>query len=254
MKWFTNYAKVKGTNLVESIQTALVNLDLDGASEADLMTIEGELDLLTKQAAEQRGVAEKERGEAVVIVAEYNQKLAAIEILQGDLTSAIDQDTINQLTEIINEEVTELEAMLPEIEREKQEAEEAESDLAQMCDLAKAAADTLKTARKNLDTAKKNLERQQRNVQTAQQRADRQAQLQGLTSNVGKLNTALSIMNKQADGLKTEAVGLKMKADLLGAGNQDKSDLMKAAMAKAAGKPVASTSIADRLAALKTKQ
>lgn len=249
-----NYGKVKAEGVTNSIMTALVNADLEGASEADLLTYEQNLDKLVKAVSEQASIAEKERSEAIEIVALYNQKLAAIEFLQADLVNTSDADTVSQLNAVIEEEVAALESMLPEIEREKSEAAEAEADLADMKELAKASAETLKGARKALENARKDLERAKRTTEKEEMRLKRQQELKGLTTNVGKLSTALDIMKKQADEEKVKADSIKLKGQLLGVGDDKKSNLMQAAMEKAAGKAPASTqSISDRIAALKNK-
>ena len=253
MRWFTNYGKVVSTGLVNEIQKMLVRIDPESATEADILLLEDNLDKLTKQASEQIREAQRERKEADEIVKEYNQRLAAIEILQADVKEETDQARIDIINETILSELTILEEMVPQIEQEKKEAEEAEEDLSVTKELATIAAKKLKEARANLEKAKKNLDRQKRNVEREEERLKRSEELKGLTTKVTQLNTALDVMTKEAQEMEAKAAAIKMKGELLGAGNDAKSDIMKEAMARATGKPVQTASTSDRLAALKNK-
>lgn len=250
MSWFKSYAQVKASGLVQSVKEGLVGVDLDGASEADILEYEKSLDALVAETAKQAGIAANERKEAVEIVALYEQKLAAIGILQADAEAT--PENAAAINAVIEQELSALEAMQADVEREKQEADDAEAELAELKAMSAEAASMLKTARKNLEVTKNSLLKAERNAEREAAKLKRQQELKGLASNTGKLTTALDIMAKKTADANAKTEALKMKGQLLGVGDEKKSDIMQQAMAKAAGKPATATmSIADRLAALK---
>lgn len=253
MSWTSNFLKVKGTGILNDVKTMLVKLDVEGASEADIMTLDDNLTILTNKVAEQREVVRVERGQAEEKKAEYNQKYATLEILQADAANETDPVKLGQINDVIADVVADLVALAPVVEQEVQEAEEAEADLAQLQEIAKAGADTLKTARKRLDDAKKNLERQKNAVMREQQREDRAKELAGLSTKLTKLNTALDVMTNEATELKQQADAKRYKTELITpkTGTGSTNDILASAAARAAGTPTPSASVTDRIAGLK---
>lgn len=251
--WTVNFLKVKGTGLLNDVTSMLVKLDVEAASEADIMTLDDNLTLLTGKVAEQMEIVRVERAEADAMKNQYNQKYATLEILQADVATETDPAKVAQINEVINEVVAELEELAPIVEQEVREAEEAESDLAQLQEIAKAGAATLKTARKRLDDAKKNLERQKNAVAREEQREARAKEMAGLTNKLTKLNSALDVMSNEATELKKQAEAKRLKTDLITptTAKSATNDILANAAARAAGTPPPAASVTDRIAGLK---
>lgn len=251
-KFFGNYAVVKKDSALAGLAKILISADLEGASLADLMSYEQTLTKLTTEAAKAKADWEREQKEADVIVAEYNMKLGGINILKEDYAAATDAAEKAEIEATIRLEVAALKALSVDVEREKQEAVDAEIDYKEIAELAVAAKDALVNARANIEKSKKDVERAERDVAKAKVRADRAAELKGLTNRVSGVSVALDVMNKRAEELRIEADALKMKGDLLGADTPTKSTRMQDAMARAAGTAAApAASVDDLLADLK---
>jgi len=251
-QFFGNYAVVKKNQAFTGIISSIVNFDLDGASEADLMSYEQNLDKLTVMAAEAKDNLKVQRDEATAIVEEYNTKLAGINILKEDYATETNETEKADIEQTIRDEVTALRALEPEVAREKQEALDAEVDYNELKELATASRDALIGARKAIENSRKSVERSERAIEREKIRVDRAAALKGLTDRVSNVSVALESMNKQAKENQIQADALRMKADLLGGDKEKKSDRMKDAMARATGKgSVATENIDDLLGGLK---
>lgn len=252
MQFVKNYGKVKADNSADTLMKGIVALDLDGAAEADIRVLEENLDKLVKAATAQAAEATRERREADEINELYNNKLAAIEILNEQLADAEGADA-EELEEVILEEVEALESMQNDIARENEEAEEAETYQKELDEMCMEASKALKNARGQLNKAKTNLKRAERNTEREERKAAQRKNLKGLTAGTGKLATALEAMQEKTEDERQKSEGLAMKSKLLG-DDDKKNARMEAAMAKAAGKTsTADMSVKDRLAALKKK-
>src|SRR5215218_7344826 len=109
-----NFVGVKADNAVQAGVEALVRWDPQGASEAELLTMEQHLDDLGRQVAMARQAYDKERREA-----------EQIEALQGQIAAEGDPARRGSLERSLETLVAMLEEMAPEIDREKQDATDA---------------------------------------------------------------------------------------------------------------------------------
>src|ERR1044071_102669 len=127
--FFRNFVGVKADDAVQAGIEALVRWDPEGASEAELRTMEQHLDDLGRQVAGARQAYDKERREAEQIEALSRQRMAAAEQLQGK--SAAEGDPAGHISLELSLEtlMTMLEGMAPEIERKKQDATDAKEFL-----------------------------------------------------------------------------------------------------------------------------
>ena len=83
--FFRNFVGVKADNAVQAGVEALVRWDPEGASEAELRTMEQHLDDLGRQVAIARQAYDGERREAEQIETLSRQRMAAAEQLQGQM-------------------------------------------------------------------------------------------------------------------------------------------------------------------------
>ena len=243
------FGKKQTEKVGQSIVQTLVAWDPESASRAELEEMEKKLDALVKEVAEARQMYKKEQEEADAIERLYNQRLQAAEILQQKL---VDDPANPEVNEALNVLVGELEEMQPEIEREMAEAVEAKEFMVELEEVAKLSAEKLLTAKKTLQKAVQDMKRAKIKEERAKDKADRAARMAGLRSETDQLGTALSAMKKNADASTARAEAAGMKAKLLAPGSAEtNNDLIASAMKQASGSGVTSSSIADRLAALK---
>ena len=236
----------------QSVMQVLVAWDPETASQVEINEMEKHLDGIVSQVAKARQDYNREQQEEEEIVRLYNQRLAAAEKLQKDLTTAA-PDKAKQIEEAINQLLCQLEEMHAEVEREKQEAEEAKFFMNELEQVAQMTADKLKTARQTLEKAKRDMQKAQIEKERAEDKAQRAAQVVGLRDGVSQLGSALEAMKKNANEARTQAEASNLKANLLqrpvgGTSNDLINDALKSVTSEGTEKP---SSIADRLAALK---
>jgi DNA repair exonuclease SbcCD ATPase subunit len=245
------FAKKKTEKVGQTIIQMLAGWDPESASQADLEQMEKRLDKLVQQVAEARLMYRKEQEEADAINTLYNQRLKAAEILQAKQAENTENDKI---TEALNQMVSELEEMLPEIKREEDEAKEAKLFMEELEDIAKYSAEKLKNAKKELDKAMKDMKRAEIREERSKERESQAAKLAGLRNETDQLGNALSAMKKTAEDANARASASNMKAKLIAPSTAEKTnELIASAMKEAKGGDTKSMSITDRLAALKQK-
>src|SRR3954452_20269066 len=103
--------------------------DPEGASEAELRTMEQHLDDLGRQVAVARQSYDREKREADAIEQLSRQRMAAAEQLQGQIAAEGDPGRRAAIEKSLGTLVSMLEEMTPEIEREKQDAVDAKDFL-----------------------------------------------------------------------------------------------------------------------------
>ncbi len=244
------FAKKKTEQAGQSIVQMLAGWDPETASQAELEQMENRLDKLVQQVAESRQIYRKEQEEADAINKLYEQRLKAAEILQ---TKQAENPDDSKVADALNELVAGLEEMMPEIDREVEEAREAKEFMEELEEVAKLSADKLKNAKKVLSKAMKDMARANVREERSKEREEQAAKLAGLRSETDQLGSALSAMKKNADDANARAEASNMKSKLISPSNSEKNnDLIASAMKEAGGAPK-TANVADRLAALKRK-
>ena len=236
----------------QGVMQVLVAWDPETASQVEIAEMEKHLDGIVSQVAKARQDYNREQQEADEIVCLYNQRLAAAEKLQKDLTTAA-PDKATQIEEAISQLLGQLESMQAEVETEKQEAEEAKAFMNELEQVAQMTADKLKTARQTLEKAKRDMQKAAIEQERAADKAQRAAQVAGLRDGVSQLGSALDAMKKNANDARTKAEASNLKANLLqkpvgSTSNALIDEALKNVTSEGTERP---SSIADRLAALK---
>jgi hypothetical protein len=145
-----------------------------------------------------------------------------------------------------------LEQMKPDVDREQQDAEEAKQMMEELTAFVEESAATLKDARARLDHAKSEMRRAELEQERAEKRARTAEVLSGIKKGSGTFNVALDAMQKKADQSKIKADAANTRSSLLTPTKPEQDDAnIAAALAKASGKPAESSTISERLAALK---
>lgn len=241
MLFFKKYGIQKAKDLSNLLGEAIVKFDPEGATEAAIAEIEAKFDKLNLAFSNAKKAWEKEHKEAEAIISLYNQRLAAAEHLQ----------TLPEKADALNQLIAMLEDMLPDVEREKQEAQDAKQYMGELEELVKQYAEKLKTARHTVEQAKKAMQRAEFLKERAEEKAESAKMASGLSGSSSSLSSAIGYMEKLAESSLAEADAASRKASLLQATQVEDNPDIKAAMDAVSGKGQASTSIQDRLSALK---
>ena len=252
LPFIRNLVGVKTDQAVQSALETIVRWDPKSATEAELRTMEQELDRGGLQVAQARQAYEKEKREADAIVALHSQRLAAAELLNGQLEAATDPARKASLEASLTTQLTLIEEMQPDVEREKAEADDAHEILVMLEDSYRQAGEKLKGARRALENAQRDMQRAATQNEMAERRAEAARQAAGLGRATGSLDVALKAMQDVAARDRATAEAANAKAKLLAPSKPEQEDPnIAAAMAAASGKAPAPTSLADRLAKLK---
>lgn len=254
ISFIRNLVGVKTDQAVQSAVEALVRWDPQAATEAELRTMEQHLDELGRQVAEARQAFDRERREAEAITRLSDQRMSAAEQLQNRLQAEADPARKAELERSLGTLVGMLEQMAPDLDREKQDAEDAGSFLRMLEDSYNQAGQKLKSARDALNRAQRDMGRAEQQREIAERRAEAARQAAGLSSATSGLSVALKAMQDNAARNLAAAEAANAKARLLHPTRPEQEDPnIAAAMAAVSGKGPAPTSLSDRLAALRQR-
>jgi chromosome segregation ATPase len=254
LAFLRNFAGVKADNAVQAGVEALVRWDPEGASEAELLTMEQHLDDLGRQVAVARQSYDRERREAETIEQLSRQRMAAAEQLQGQISAEGDPGRRAALERSLETLVAMLEEMAPEAEREKRDAIDAKDFLEMLEKTYAEAGGKLKAARAELERARRDMTRAGHQRMSAERQAEAARQAAGLTRATSSVSVALKAMQEAAARDLASADAAMAKAKLLRPTRPEQEDPnIAAAMAAAAGKSPAPQNLAERLAALKAR-
>ncbi len=256
LSFMRNLVGVKKDQVVQGAVEALVQWDPKAATEAELRTMEENLDRLGRQVAEARATYDREKKEANAIAQLSHQRISAAENLQQQINREGDSARKGTLEKSLETLVGLLEQMGPEIDRESQEAADAEDFLQMLEENYAKAGEKLKTARSELNRAERDMARAAQQHIVAEQRAEAARQAAGLTKATSGLGVALKAMQDTAAREMVSADAANAKARLLKPTRPEEDDPnIKAALQAAAGTQLpAPTNILSRLDAIKARQ
>ena len=255
LSFIRNLVGVKTDQAVRNAVEALVQWDPKSATEAELRTMEEHLDRLGRQVAEARAAYEREKKEADAIAQLSRQRLAAAEHLQRRIDETTDPAQKAPLEKSLETLVGLLEQMAPEVDREAQDATDAEEFLRMLEQTYAQAGEKLKTARSELSRAERDMARAAQQRSVAEQRAEAARQAAGLSSATSGLGMALKAMQDTAARELASAETANTKARLLKPTKPEEDDPhIKAALQAATGALPAPTDLSSRLAAIRARQ
>jgi len=251
LSFIRNLVGVKKDQAVNSAVAAIVRWDPQSATEAELRTMEQNLDEVGRQVAQARMGFDKERREAEAIDALSRQRMAAAEQLSQRMEAETDPAAKADLERSLGTLVSMLEEMSPEIAREKQDVVDAEAFLRSLEDTYQQAGQKLKSARAELTRAQRDMGRAEQQRSMAERRAEAARQAAGLAQATSGLSVALKAMQDSAQRDLAEAEAANAKARLLTPTVPEKEDRnIASAMAAVEGK-AAPGNLSERLAALR---
>jgi len=253
--FISNLVGVKTDQAVKGAIEAIVRWDPKSATEAELRSMEQQLDVLGRQVAEARMAFDKEKREADAIQSLSQQRMAAAEQIQHRLDAESDPTRKAELERSLSTLVSMLETMAPDIEREKADAIDAGEFLHSLEDTYQQAGQKLKGARDALNRAQRDMGRADQQREMAERRAEAARQAAGLSGATSGLSVALKAMQDNAAKNLAMAESANAKAKLLAPTRPEQDDPnIAAAMAQVQGRGPAPTNLNDRLAALRQKQ
>lgn len=249
---FGKFAKRKAEKINQDFKVALLKADFDTMTEAQLDELEETLNDATKELADAKRSFDKEVAEADQIEAAYQKKLKAAELLEAKVAAEENPDTKASIEASLTSLLAGLEEMVPEVEREAQEADDAKRDVEELTELVNTAASNLKNARKRLTGMKRELDRAERDEAKAKKRADNAAVIAGIKKQTDSMGGVFDTLQGEIDKKKTSAESARIKAESLRTVKTEEDPHIAAALAEASGEQDTSkVSLSDRLAALK---
>jgi phage shock protein A len=254
LSFIRNLIGVKADQAVDGAVAAIVRWDPQSATEAELRTMEQNLDEVGRQVAQARAGFDKERREADAIQALSRQRMAAAEQISAAIAAATDPAARTDLERSLSTLVAMLEEMAPEVDREKQDVVDAEGFLRSLEETYQQAGQKLKSARAELTRAQRDMGRAEQQRAMAERKADAARQAAGLAKATSGLSVALKAMQESAARDLQQAEAANAKARLLTPTKPETEDRhIAAAMAQARGE-AAPGNLSDRLAALRARQ
>jgi len=252
LAFMRNMVGVKTDQAVNNAIEAIVHWDPHSATEAELRTMEQHLDHLGRQVAEARMAFDRERKEADAIQSLSQQRMAAAELIERRMGAETDPARKAELERSLATLVGMLEQMAPEVERERQDATDAEEFLRMLEQTYSQAGQKLKSARDELNRAQRDMSRAEQQRELAERRAEAARQAAGLSGATSGLSVALKAMQDNAARNLAEAEAANAKAKLLAPTRPEEEDRNIAdALRTASGQGPAPTGLSERLAALR---
>lgn len=250
-----NLIGVKEDNAFQVALDAIVRWDPEGASDAQLLTMEQNLDLIGQRVEAARDGYDKERKELDTMETLSHQRMSAADLLQKQMDAETDPAKKAAFKASLEKLVAMLEEMAPDLEREQKDAKAAQEFLESLEQSYDDAAKKLKGAKGDLTRAQRDLAKASHEREMAEQRAEQSREAAGLAHSTNALNVALQAMHDAAAKDEQAAAAADRKAKVLAPTRPEKDDPnIAAAMAAAAGSAPSGASLAERLAALKAKQ
>ena len=249
-----NLLGVKTDQAVQAGIEALVRWDPQAATEAELRSMEQHLDELGLEVAKARTAYEREKKEAETIRALLNQRMAAAEQLQKQVSAEATAGHKATLEKSLATLLDMLEQMTPDVEREAQDETDAQDFLGMLEKTYAEAGAKLRAARSQLERAERDIARAGQQRQVAERQAEAARRAAGLSNTTSSLNVALKTMQDAAAHDLEVAEAASAKARLLKPTQPEQDDPnIAAALAAASGRPLPQ-SLSERLAALKARQ
>lgn len=250
MGFFSNYGKVTMDKIKNSVIEGLVSFDPEGATEAEIKEMEQKLEAVSVQAAKARQAMLKEKDEADKISALYNQRLEAGELLNQKITVETDPAKKSSLENSLATLLENVEKMAADVDREKQEATEAEEMFKYLEQITHDAAKKLKEAKSQYIQAMREMQKAKIQENMAREKEAATKTAAGLGTD--NFNTALKAMKHITEDASAKAEAAKLRSDLLKPVSFEDDANVAAALKEVKGE-VQPTSLIERLNALKKK-
>jgi len=252
-RFLSRVGKKQAGNALETFTQAVVAFDPETASEAQISLMEEELDKLGVRVGKAEQAVKKDHEETQALLTQYNRYMSAAERLEAQLQQADDNERTS-LDGSMAKLIDELERLQPEIDREKQEDQDAESFAAELRQAYDEAAEKLKKAKTQLTQAQRRMEQAKLQKERSEERAQSVRESAGLSSSMGGLDTALSAMEKESEKAENASRAAELKIGAFGKQEITDDPNISAALEAGSRLTLPEASASDRLAALRTKK
>src|SRR5215472_8447158 len=253
LPFLRNFIGVEGDNAAAGVVKALVQLDPESATVADLRTMEQDLDKAGRMIAKLRADLAHEQTEFDLIGGQYHELMAAAELLQKRTADPSTPEVQRQsLNESLSSLVQKIEHMAPELDRDKKDVEDTRALLSEAEAVYQQKAEALTNAKKNLESARHDLQHARIEEERGAERARQAATVAGLRSSpTSGLTVALNVMQQSAQEARQRAEAMNMKAEALSHLKEATADQnVAAALAEVRG-TAPTNSLSERLSALR---
>jgi chromosome segregation ATPase len=253
LPFLRNFIGAEGNHAAAGVVKALVQLDPDSATVADLRTMEQDLDNAGRMIAKLPADLAHEQTEFDSISGQYHELMAAAELLQKRIANPGTADTQKQsLNASLSTLVAKIEHMAPELDRDQKDVASTRALLSEAEAAYQQKAEALTNAKKNLESARHDLQHARLEEERSAERAQQAATVAGLrTSPTSGLNVALNAMQQSAQEARQRAESMNMKAQALSHLKEAADDQnVAAALAEVRG-TAPSKSLTERLSALR---
>jgi len=225
MNFFSNFIKSKASDVKDNLTEMLARWDPETATQAEVDTMYDEFVNLSKKLEKARQTMEREQAEAETIKKAYNKKMDILDVLQtrkSSLDENSDPSVEREIDDAIAELTSTLEDLMPDVEREIEEAKEAKEYFDELSSAVKDLGDKIKTARSSIEKAKKRMERAELNVKKAKEREERAKELAGLKNATKSTGAAFDALTRAAEKMEADAAAANNRTKLLGDLNTSK--------------------------------
>lgn len=237
LKFIGKFFGKEVSNAVDGFTGMLVSFDPETASEAQLEMLHEKFKELSIKVATARVSRDKEVKEADTIKALYEQRKNAAKIILNKLTETVDVVEKDSLSKSLDKFMTQLEEMKIDVDREVQEAEEAEQLFKDLSSYIEEYLSKMDATKKAMERAKKDMIKSGLDVERANMKAEAAELKAGLTSDKSEMNIVMNSFNKKAEANKIKAEAANTRANLLASTDIEKADSnIEAAMKEASGK------------------
>jgi chromosome segregation ATPase len=253
LPFFRNFIGAEGNNAAAGVVKALVQLDPEAATMADLRTMEQDLDKAGRMISKLRADLAHEQAEYDLISGQYHELMAAAELLQKRIDDPATPEAQRQSMNLsLPSLVDKIEHVAPELDRDKKDVEDTRALLSEAEKVYQQKAESLTGAKKNLDSARHDLQHARIQEERSAERARQATAVAGLTtSRTTGLMVALNTMQQSAQEARQRAEAMDMKAKALtGAKDAAADQNIAAALAEVRG-TTTTQSMTERLAALR---
>lgn len=243
MAGWTNSASLlakHGQKLGDTLFSFLAAKDPETALEVDREKLEDDLRGAALKLAEARrlSAAATAKLDSLRASIEGDQK-AAVVLLEKFELKEVDEATLTQFTDNLED----MQASLPDIERDAQDAKELADSIGEVVDLVK---ERLADFDQQAAQATRALARARSEKERQEMRAAQQAEVEALRSGTGTTSSALGSLGKMAAKLNDEAEAMKVVADVTQA-PLDRANAVEEARRIASGTAAVSETAAQRL-------
>jgi DNA-binding ferritin-like protein len=214
INFFKNYGVSKTEKIGDKIMEYVATCDPHGATEAEIKTMEEELDKMSIEAVEARNSFLKEKKEYEIINANYSKMLSVAEKLQDKISAETDAEKKASLETSLSKLVSDLEKMHVDIEREHTEAVDAEGFLDSLNESVKMLAERLKTSRKDYADAIRDMKHSALVEEKAKAQEEITKRLAGITKATSG-GHAINAIRKAAEDSRNRAEAAKTRSELL---------------------------------------